>query len=84
MIFTRLDSMASRTNAIHAEGRWVPLGEEDDDREGRSTVAAAFGPQYGPVTAQQVEQLIRASARRGYDDLVIAGFNFGWSRAGRH
>ena len=76
MIFTRLDSMASRTNAIHAEGRWVPLGEEDNDREGRATVAAAFGPQYGPVTAQQVEQLIRASARRGYDDLVIAGFNF--------
>ena len=36
----------------------------------------AFGPQYGPVTAQQVEQLIRAAARRGYDDLVIAGFNF--------
>ena len=39
-------------------------------------MAAAFGPQYGPVTAQQVEQLIRAAARRGYDDLVIAGFNF--------
>lgn len=76
MAFTRLDSMGGQSNAIHAEGRWVPAGEEDDDSEGRATVAVAFGPQYGPVTAQQVEQLIRAAARRGYDDLVIAGFNF--------
>lgn len=76
MTFTRLDSMGGQSNAIHAEGRWVPVGEEDDDSEGRAIVAVAFGPQYGPVTAQQVEQLIRAAARRGYDDLVIAGFNF--------
>ncbi len=33
-----------------------------------------FGPQYGPVTALQVEELIRASKR--YDDLVVAGFSF--------
>ncbi len=76
MTFTRLDSMGGQSNAIHAEGRWIPVGEEDGDGEGRATVAVAFGPQYGPVTAQQVEQLIRAAARRGYDDLVIAGFNF--------
>src|SRR5262249_14716263 len=36
----------------------------------------AFGPQYGPVTSKQVEDLIRTANRRGYDDLVIAGFSF--------
>ena len=50
--------------------------ETTEDADGRATVAIAFGPQYGPVTAQQVEQLLRAASRRGYDDLVIAGFNF--------
>lgn len=76
MTFTRLDPIGNRSNAIHAEGRWVPHGEEDEDEDGHASVAAAFGPQYGPVTAQQVEQLIRGAARRGYDDIVIAGFNF--------
>ncbi len=76
MKFTRLEAMGGSSNAIHAEGRWVPDGEADPDAEGSATVAVAFGPQYGPVTAQQVEQLIRAVARRGYDDLVIAAFNF--------
>ena len=76
MSFTRIEPMSGRSTVIHAEGRWVPKGETDEDADGRATVAIAFGPQYGPVTAQQVEQLLRAAARRGYDDLVIAGFNF--------
>jgi adenine-specific DNA-methyltransferase len=37
-------------------------------------VAVAFGPQYGPITAQQVEECLRFANRRGYDDLVLAGF----------
>jgi adenine-specific DNA-methyltransferase len=74
--FSRLEPLGSRSSAIHAEGRWSPEGEADADPEGRANVAAAFGPQYGPVTARQVEQLIRAAARRGYDELVIAGFSF--------
>ena len=76
MAFSRLDPVGGRSNAVHAEGRWAPAADEDRDKDGRATVAVAFGPQYGPVTAQQVEQLIRAAARRGYDDLVISGFNF--------
>src|SRR5207249_7232676 len=32
--------------------------------------------QYGPVTAYQVEELIRAGAQRRYDDVVVAGFSF--------
>jgi adenine-specific DNA-methyltransferase len=76
MSFSRLEPLGARSQAIHAEGRWTPPGETDLDPEGAATVAAAFGPQYGPVTAKQVEQLIRAASRRGYDDLVVAGFAF--------
>jgi adenine-specific DNA-methyltransferase len=76
MKFSRLEPLGVRSQAIHAEGRWALEGEADADPEGDATVAVAFGPQYGPVTAKQVEQLIRASARRGYDELVIAGFAF--------
>jgi adenine-specific DNA-methyltransferase len=76
MKFTRLDPMGARSATIHAEGRWVPPGEADPDPEGRATMCVAFGPQYGPVTAAQVEMLIRASSRRRYDDLLIAGFAF--------
>jgi adenine-specific DNA-methyltransferase len=76
MKFTRLDPMGARSATIHAEGRWMPPGEADPDPEGRATMCVAFGPQYGPVTAAQVEMLIRASSRRGYDDLLIAGFAF--------
>ena len=75
MHFSRLEPLGAR-QAIHAEGRWVSKGETDKDPEGRATVAVAFGPQYGPVTAQQVEQLLSAASRRGYEELVVAGFTF--------
>jgi adenine-specific DNA-methyltransferase len=54
---------------VHAEGLW-----EGEDASGPNTVAVGFGPQYGPVTAEQVEELVRSSKR--YDELVIAGFSF--------
>lgn len=76
MRFSRLDRVAGTSAGIHAEGRWVPDGEEDDDPDGEALVAVAFGPQYGPVTAMQVEELLRATSRRGYTDLVVAGFSF--------
>jgi adenine-specific DNA-methyltransferase len=74
--FTRLERIAGSEASVQAEGRWVNKGEADADPDGRATVAVAFGPQYGPVTAKQVEELIRAASRRGYDDLVVAGFSF--------
>ena len=75
--FTRLDPIyATGSSAgIHAEGRWVNLGEIDDDPEGEATVGVVFGPQYGPITAKMIEEVIRPAARR-YDDLVFAGFSF--------
>ena len=36
----------------------------------------AFGPQHGPVTEMQVQECLRAAYRRGYDELVFAGFSF--------
>ena len=54
---------------LHAEGSW-----EDDDTERR--VAVVFGPQHGPVTVMQVEQCLPIASRRGYDELIFAGFSF--------
>lgn len=76
MRFTRLDALSGSESGLHAEGRWITLDGVDDDTDGRATVCVAFGPQYGPVTAKQVEDLIRSANRRGYDDLVVAGFSF--------
>ncbi len=75
--FTRLDPIyaGGRSDGIHAEGRWVNEGEADDDPQGPATVGVVFGPQYGPITAKMVEEVIRPAARR-YDDLVFAGFSF--------
>jgi adenine-specific DNA-methyltransferase len=74
--FSRLERTSTNDGGIHAEGRWALRGEQDHDPDGRATVAVTFGPQYGPVTALQVEDVIRAANRRGYDDLVVAGFSF--------
>jgi len=75
--FTRLDPIyaGGRSDGIHAEGRWVNEGETDEDPQGPATVGVVFGPQYGPITAKMVEEVIRPAARR-YDDLVFAGFSF--------
>jgi adenine-specific DNA-methyltransferase len=76
MKFTRLDRLIGQSGGLHAEGRWHSAEETADDPEGKATVAVGFGPQYGPVTAKQVEDLIRSASRQGYDSLVVAGFSF--------
>ncbi len=68
MRFGRLDAMHGEF--LHAEGEWM----NGDKKEQR--VAVSVGPEYGPVTAYQVENAIRAAHRRGVDDLVFAGFSF--------
>ncbi len=65
--FTTLDSLEG--DILHAEGSW-----EDDDTE--RLVAVVFGPQHGPVTTLQVEECLPIASRRGYDELVFAGFSF--------
>jgi adenine-specific DNA-methyltransferase len=75
--FTRLDAIyaTGKSSGIHAEGRWVNAGEVDPDPDGPATVGVVFGPQYGPITAKMIEEVIKPAARR-YDDLVFAGFSF--------
>jgi adenine-specific DNA-methyltransferase len=75
--FSRLDPIYASGGAagIHAEGRWMNEGEPDPDPDGPAHVGVVFGPQYGPITAKMVEEVIRPAARR-YDDLVFAGFSF--------
>ena len=77
MLFSRLDRLfeSGRTNEFHAEGRWAATGEKDNDPDGPATVGVVFGPQYGPISARMVEEVIRPAQRR-YEDLVFAGFAF--------
>ena len=67
MKFASLDPLEG--GVLHAEGTWK------DDTEDR-LIAVMFGPQHGPVTAMQVEECLRIASRRGYDELVFAGFSF--------
>ena len=71
--FARIGALYDGEFAIHAEAIWANAGQENtDDLE--CNIAIAFGPQCGPVTAEQVEDLVRSSRR--YDELVIAAFSF--------
>ena len=67
MKFAALDPLED--GILHAEGSW-----EDNDENRR--VVVVFGPQHGPVTEMQVQECLRAAYRRGYDELVFAGFSF--------
>jgi adenine-specific DNA-methyltransferase len=67
--FSRLEPLPGG-EFIHAEGEWA-----SEDGKARR-VAVSFGAQHGAVTAYQVENAIRMANRRGYDELVFAGFSF--------
>jgi len=69
MKFSRLDPLTSAA-LIHAEGEWM----NGDQKERR--VAVSVGPAIGNVSALQVEDVIRDANRKGYDDVVFAGFGF--------
>ena len=66
--FSRLSPIGE--DFLHAEGEW-------GDNEGHTqTVAVSVGPEFGPVTAWQVENALTFAARRGFENLVFAGFSF--------
>ena len=67
--FSRLEPVTGAA-LVHAEGEW-PNGNGDDRR-----VAVSIGPEVGNVTGMQVEDVIRDANRKGYDDVVFAGFGF--------
>ena len=65
--FDTLDPLEG--GVLHAEGSW-----ENGDADRR--VAVAFGPQHGPVTVMLVEECLPIASRRGYNELIFAGFSF--------
>ena len=67
--FERLDPVTGPA-LIHAEGEWL------NGAGAARTVAVSVGPEAGNVTAWQVEEVVRAANRSGYDDVVFAGFGF--------
>ena len=67
MKFAELDPLEE--DILHAEGSW-----EGNDEE--RNVAVVFGPQHGPVTVMQVEACLPIASRRGYEELIFAGFSF--------
>jgi adenine-specific DNA-methyltransferase len=69
MKFSRLDPLTG-ASLIHAEGEWM----NGDKKERR--VAVSVGPAVGNVSSMQVEEVIRDANRKGYDDVVFAGFGF--------
>lgn len=66
--FSQLDAIES--SFLHAEGAF----QSEDGKPHR--VAVVIGPEFGSVTSYQVDNALRAAHRRGYDDLVFAGFSF--------
>ena len=71
--FATLDPIEG--DILHAEGDWEEAVGATSDRDTPS-VAVVFGPQHGPVTAMQVEDCLPIASRRGYTELVFAGFSF--------
>ncbi len=74
--FARLEPVTN--SLLHAEGEWgmdLTPGPSPERRGEVRRVAVSFGPQYGPITAKQVEECLREAYRRAYDDLVFAGFS---------
>ncbi|MBI4517851.1 MAG: site-specific DNA-methyltransferase [Deltaproteobacteria bacterium] len=71
--FSRLEPFQGEF--LHGEGDWSA-------GNGERRVAVSIGPQFGPVTAYQVENALRQAHRRGFDDLVFAGFSFDGSAQG--
>ena len=55
---------------IHGEGEYAVEGQPN------RKVAIVIGPEHGAVPLFFVEEAMRVSYKRGYDDLVIAGFSF--------
>jgi adenine-specific DNA-methyltransferase len=66
--FTQLDAIES--SFLHAEGEF----QAEDAKPHR--VAIVIGPEFGSVTSYQVDNALRVAHRRGYDDVVFAGFSF--------
>jgi adenine-specific DNA-methyltransferase len=69
--FTEVRPLSGSTT-IHAEGTWGGETEADEVRR----IAVSFGPQFGPITSTQVTEVLNRAYKRGFDEIVFAGFSF--------
>ena len=74
LAFERLDPVPGDP-FLHAEGEWRPSASSGEEGQLRR-VAVSIGPEQGAVSAYQVENALPVAMRRGFDDLVFAGFSF--------
>jgi len=70
--FADLRPYANGNGLIQFEGEWLT----SDDTDSSGNVAVSLGPQHGPVTGWQVENVLRMAFKRGFDEVVFAGFSF--------
>ncbi len=72
--FSQLEAKSLGNTPVHAEGEY----EWTDETGQTATVRAivSFGPQYGPISSKQVEEVQRAAYKFGYDAAIFAGFAF--------
>ncbi len=70
----KVSNSPARTHCQQRPARRRRMGTSRPDEPAR--VAVSFGPQYGPITAKQVEECLHTAPARGYEDLVFAGFTF--------
>jgi adenine-specific DNA-methyltransferase len=69
MTFSQLAPVTG-ASLVHAEGEWL-----NGDKRARR-VAVSIGPEVGSLSNYQVEEVLHAASRRGYDDVVFAAFAF--------
>jgi len=70
MGFNELRLYDSGGTLINFEGEWM-----NGDKKVRK-VGVSVGPQHGPITGWQVENVIRIAYKHGFDDVVFAGLSF--------
>jgi adenine-specific DNA-methyltransferase len=68
MQFSRVESLVDGGAMSGVHARAVEVGKDN------ATVGIIFGPEFGPVTAQQIEAAVHRA--KYYDDIIIAGFAF--------
>jgi adenine-specific DNA-methyltransferase len=68
MQFSKVESLVDDGEMSGVHARAIETGKDD------ATVGIIFGPEFGPVTAQQIEAAVRRA--KYYDDIIIAGFAF--------
>jgi adenine-specific DNA-methyltransferase len=72
--FSQLDAKTFGSVPAHADGEYEWIDESGEAKTIKAIIS--FGPQYGPISSKQVEEVQRSAYRLGYDAAIFAGFAF--------